>query len=82
MSIGRICDSDSTARFTKESGVVRSKGGKAIFTFEPDKGLYEAQLKAKRGDSPINLELTIPVLPGNVSPDRQRCLSSGVLTCH
>ena len=50
MSIGRICDNGNEVLITKERGVVTSKTGKAIATFERDKGLYVATLRARKGD--------------------------------
>ena len=49
MSIGRICDNGNSVLFTKERGVVKSPSGKEICTFDRDKGLYIAHLKASKG---------------------------------
>ena len=50
MSIGSVCDNGNEVLFTKDKGIVRSRDGKTIVTFERDKGLYVATLKARRGD--------------------------------
>ena len=50
MSIGRVCGNGSQVLFTKDKGVVTSKDGKAIVTFERDKGLYVATPTARTGN--------------------------------
>ena len=48
VSIGEICDNGNAVAFTKEKGVVKTSGGKALYEFKRKQGLYGANFVAKR----------------------------------